>query len=87
MKKLLVVTLTLMMTWFVVGCARHTAVNSKGQTVTGNKGEAVARLQDSGGVLNEIMNAPDSAIPSEVLQAAKCVAIVPDMVKGGFVLP
>ncbi len=32
------------------------------------------------------MDAPDAAIPKEVVDAAKCVAVVPDMVKGGFVI-
>jgi SH3 domain-containing YSC84-like protein 1 len=69
-----------------VGCARKTAVNAKGQTVTGLQGETLARVQDAGKDLDQIMGAPDSQIPAEVLQAAKCVAVVPDMVKGGFVI-
>ena len=48
-------------------------------------GEELDRLKDAGTVLNEIMSAPDKAIPREVLESAKCVAIVPDMVKGGFI--
>src|ERR1019366_7491952 len=32
-----------------------------------------------------IMAAPDSGIPEEVLEHAKCVAVVPHMLKGGFV--
>jgi SH3 domain-containing YSC84-like protein 1 len=36
-------------------------------------------------VLGEIMAAPDSGIPEEVLEHAKCVAVVPHMLKGGFV--
>jgi len=31
------------------------------------------------------MSAPDKGIPEEVLQHAKCVAVVPHMLKGGFV--
>jgi lipid-binding SYLF domain-containing protein len=48
-------------------------------------GEELDRLREAGKILNEIMSAPDKAIPGEVLESAKCVAIVPDMVKGGFV--
>ncbi len=33
----------------------------------------------------EIMAAPDRGIPEEVLEHAKCVAVVPHMLKGGFV--
>jgi lipid-binding SYLF domain-containing protein len=43
------------------------------------------RLDNAGKVLNEIMSAPDKGIPEEVLDHAKCVAVVPHMLKGGFV--
>ena len=36
--------------------------------------------------LNEIMAAPDKGIPEEVLNGAKCIAVVPDMAKGGFIV-
>ncbi len=36
-------------------------------------------------VLHQIMAAPDNGIPEEVLEHAKCVAVVPHMIKGGFV--
>jgi SH3 domain-containing YSC84-like protein 1 len=36
-------------------------------------------------VLHEIMGMPDKGIPEEVLEHAKCVAVVPHMIKGGFV--
>jgi lipid-binding SYLF domain-containing protein len=43
------------------------------------------RLDHAGAVLHEIMAAPDKGIPDEVLDHAKCIAVVPHMVKGGFV--
>ncbi len=43
------------------------------------------RLVHAGAVLQEIMAAPDKGIPDEVLEHAKCVAVVPHLVKGGFV--
>lgn len=43
------------------------------------------RLDHAGRVLHEIMAAPDSGIPEEVLEHAKCIAVVPHMLKGGFV--
>ena len=43
------------------------------------------RLDHAGAVLHEIMSAPDKGIPEEVLQHAKCIAVVPHMLKGGFV--
>jgi SH3 domain-containing YSC84-like protein 1 len=51
-----------------------------------NDREAAAdRLDHAGAVLHEIMAAPDKGIPEEVLEHAQCVAIVPHMVKGGFI--
>jgi SH3 domain-containing YSC84-like protein 1 len=43
------------------------------------------RMDHAGRVLHEIMSAPDKGIPEEVLEHAKCVAVVPHMLKGGFV--
>jgi SH3 domain-containing YSC84-like protein 1 len=45
-----------------------------------------ARLQAAGTVINEIMAAPDKGIPEEVLNGAKCIAVVPSMGKGGFIV-
>ena len=44
------------------------------------------RLESSAKVLHEIENAPDKGIPNEVYSGAKCVAVVPSMIKGGFIL-
>lgn len=44
------------------------------------------RLDSAGKVLHEIMAAPDNGIPEEVLEHAKCVAVVPHMIKGAFVV-
>jgi len=43
------------------------------------------RLNHAGAVLHEIMDTPDKGIPEEVLEHAKCVAVVPHLLKGGFV--
>lgn len=47
--------------------------------------KVMARLDDSSKILNELLAAPDKGIPDDVFKSAKCVAIVPSMVKGGFV--
>lgn len=44
------------------------------------------RLSNAGKVLQEIMAAPDSGIPEEVLEHARCIAVVPNMIKGGFII-
>ena len=49
------------------------------------KEDAIDRLGKAGDVLKEIMGTPDKGIPQEVLDKAKCIAIVPHMVKGGFI--
>ena len=46
---------------------------------------ATDRLQHAGEVLRQIMATPDKGIPQEVLEHAKCVAVVPHLIKGGFV--
>jgi SH3 domain-containing YSC84-like protein 1 len=47
--------------------------------------DATERLENATNVVHEIMGAPDNGIPEEVLEQAKCVAVVPHMVKGGFI--
>jgi lipid-binding SYLF domain-containing protein len=48
--------------------------------------KASDRVQAAGDVLNEIESAPDSGIPQEILSKAECVAVVPSMLKGGFIV-
>ena len=43
------------------------------------------RLQSSNEVLGEIMGAPDSGIPQELLEKSQCIVIVPGLKKGAFV--
>src|SRR6202140_5008969 len=47
--------------------------------------DATERLENAGNVLHEIMSMPDKGIPEEVLEHAKCVAVIPHMVKGGLI--
>ncbi len=48
------------------------------------KEAATDRLENASKVLTEIMGTPDKGIPEEVLEHAKCVAVVPHMLKGGL---
>lgn len=48
--------------------------------------KAADRVQAAADVLNEIQSAPDSGIPEEILGRAECVAVVPSMLKGGFIV-
>ena len=48
--------------------------------------KATDRVQAGADVLNEIQSAPDSGIPEDILSHAECVAVVPSMLKGGFIV-
>jgi lipid-binding SYLF domain-containing protein len=43
------------------------------------------RIVKSAEVLNEIMATPDKAIPDKIMNSAKCIAVVPSIVKVAFV--
>jgi lipid-binding SYLF domain-containing protein len=47
--------------------------------------DAVSRLNKAATVLHEIMDAPDHRIPDWTMKRAKCVAVIPHLMKGGFV--
>lgn len=63
--------------------AAGTAPN-QAQEVKDNS-KAVDRIEAAGTVLDEIQGAPDNRIPEEVLGSAECVAVVPSLIKGGFI--
>jgi len=46
--------------------------------------DSVERLDKAATVLHEIMATPDKGIPQEVFDSAKCIAVVPHMIKGAF---
>lgn len=69
MKKLLLVLLTLALCSFVAA---------------EDKTDAAKRLDNAASVLQQIAATPDKGIPENVLNDAKCVAVVPHMIKGGF---
>ena len=48
--------------------------------------KAEDRVKAAATVLEEIESAPDNGIPEEVLGSAECVAVVPTMLNGGFVV-
>jgi len=52
----------------------------------GDRNKQLERVQSAAEVLDEIMSAPDSGVPAEIMESAKCVAVVPSMLKGGFVV-
>ena len=47
--------------------------------------DSTKRLQMASEVLQQIMAAPDKGIPDEVIEGSKCIAVVPHLIKAGFV--
>lgn len=76
MKKLALLTL-------IVSLGSFTSMAADDQTKESKAGD---RVQAAADVLNEIEGAPDSGIPQEILGSAECVAVVPSMLKGGFIV-
>src|ERR1700731_2365120 len=50
-----------------------------------DQNKAEDRVKAASTVLEEIESAPDQGIPEEVMGSAECVAVVPSMLKGGFI--
>ncbi|MGA8041190.1 MAG: lipid-binding SYLF domain-containing protein [Terracidiphilus sp.] len=50
-----------------------------------SKQDLQARIDSAKTVLEQIMSAPDRSIPTNILQDATCVGVVPGMLKGAFV--
>jgi SH3 domain-containing YSC84-like protein 1 len=48
--------------------------------------DTVDRLQSSVDVLHSIMATPDKGIPEDVMNGAKCIVVVPNLIKGGFIV-
>ncbi len=51
-----------------------------------NESKAADRAQAAADVLDAIQGAPDKGVPQEVLGSAECVAVVPSLLKGGFIV-
>jgi len=48
--------------------------------------EEIKRAKESSRVLDEIMMAPDKRLPSNMLKDAYAVAVIPDVLKAGFII-
>ena len=75
MKRLILLTL------FVSICSLAFAADNAAK-----ESKATDRVQAAADVLNQIQSAPDSGIPGEILGKAECVAVVPSMLNGGFIV-
>jgi len=54
--------------------------------VASSKGDSVKRINASAEVFTEIMSAPDKGIPTEILEKAQCIGIIPDLKRVGFIV-
>src|SRR6516162_9944258 len=52
---------------------------------SGARSADVERVQTASTILSQIMEAPDSKIPDSIMSGAKCIAIVPSMLKISFI--
>jgi lipid-binding SYLF domain-containing protein len=62
------------------------ATDDVGAESDDDENKAEDRIKAAASVLDEIQSAPDQGVPEEVLGSAECVAIVPSMLKGGFIV-
>jgi SH3 domain-containing YSC84-like protein 1 len=62
------------------------AQDDKDKTESKSTSDEIKRVESATNVLNEIMAAPDKGIPNEIMESAKCIAVVPSMLKAGFVV-
>jgi len=81
MKKFVLGALLAMLVVVFAAAAIPSKAGSKG-----DRPEVMDRLRDSAKVLDELMNVPESNIPDTILARARCVAVIPSMVKGGFIV-
>jgi SH3 domain-containing YSC84-like protein 1 len=51
-----------------------------------DKADAVGRLERATKTLENLTETPDKGIPNEVLEGAKCIAVVPNLTKAGFIV-
>jgi len=52
--------------------------------LAGDRENDVDRLQSGATVIKEIMSAPDAGVPDEIINNAKCIAVIPSMLKAAF---
>src|SRR5437868_12142778 len=48
--------------------------------------DEVKRLTESGQIISELRSAPDKGIPEELWDKAECVAVIPSLKKGAFIV-
>jgi lipid-binding SYLF domain-containing protein len=76
-----VVIITLSTAAFLLVSLSGLAAQSQPTSDHNDQSDIDKRIQASADVLNEVMAEKDKAIPDKIMQDAKCIAVVPSMVK------
>ena len=80
MKKIVSPFLTLCLGLLISGLATSTA------QAASTREDLQDRIDSAKTVLDEIMNTPDNSIPLNILKQATCVAVIPSLKKGAFLV-
>jgi SH3 domain-containing YSC84-like protein 1 len=51
-----------------------------------SRSDDISRIQQSTDIFKDIVDAPDSSFPLDLLQSAQCIAIIPSVLKAAFVI-
>ncbi len=62
------------------------AVSASGSAQGKNTKEGAEQSQKAATVLKEIMGTPDKAVPGSIMAKAQCIAVFPQVIKGGFIV-
>jgi lipid-binding SYLF domain-containing protein len=68
-----------------IAIASALVLTSLSASAASGREDSVERLQAAADVLHSIQAAPDHGIPNSVMDATKCIIVVPHLIKGGFV--
>ena len=82
MKRAILSLLIVVLVFTLCGWAQ---TNSDNNNRDDENSKAMKRMDDAAADLNRLTNAPDNGIPDTILAKAKCVSIIPSLVKGGFI--
>src|SRR5262245_42395804 len=70
----------------LAGAASLLCLGLAGQAQDSKAKDGAEQAQKAATVFKEIMSAPDKGIPNSVLDGAECVAVFPNVIKGGFIV-
>jgi lipid-binding SYLF domain-containing protein len=86
MKKLVPIAMAVLFSLLLaVGCSHKPATAATPAGVDRQQAEVSRRVDMASTDLTQLVNTPEASIPETIMAKAKCIAVIPDMVKGGFV--